>query len=142
MVSMFANNKFPENLIYKPDSAPFKAVWQRTIDAAEQYNEPGRYTALHGYEWTSLINGNNMHRVVIYRNGAAKASQMVPYTTYAPEGSPDPRDLWKWLSTYEQLTNRRPVETFWPSLTMVTSPTASCFHSRRSGMVRSSIGNT
>jgi hypothetical protein len=104
MVGMFANGKFPASLSYKPDSAPFKNVWQRTIDAAEQYNEPGRYTALHGYEWTSLILGNNMHRVVIYRDGAAKASQMVPYTTYLPEGSPDPRDLWKWLSTYEQTT--------------------------------------
>ena len=104
MVGLFANGKFPASLTYKPDSPPFKAVWQRTIDAAEQYNEPGRYTALHGYEWTSLIKGNNMHRVVIYRDGAAKASQMVPYTTYAPEGSPDPRDLWKWLSAYEQKT--------------------------------------
>ncbi len=104
MVGMFAKGEFPASLSYKPDSAPFKNVWQRTIDAAEQYNEPGRYTALHGYEWTSLITGNNMHRVVIYRDGAAKASQMVPYTTYAPEGSPDPRDLWKWLSTYEQKT--------------------------------------
>jgi hypothetical protein len=104
MVGMFAKGEFPASLSYKPDSAPFKNVWQRTIDAAEQYNEPGRYTALHGYEWTSLILGNNMHRVVIYRDGAAKASQMVPYTTYLPEGSPDPRDLWKWLSTYEQTT--------------------------------------
>jgi len=106
MVGMFANGKFPLSLSqnYRPGAAPFKDVWQRTMDAAEQYNEPGRYTALHGYEWTSLIQGNNMHRVVIYRDGAAKASQMVPYTTYAPEGSPDPRDLWKWLSTYEQKT--------------------------------------
>jgi hypothetical protein len=104
MVSLFANGEFPESLTYKPDSAPFKAVWQRTIDAAEQYNEPGRYTALHGFEWTSLIKGNNMHRVVIYRDGAARASQLAPYTTYPPEGSPDPRDLWKWLSTYEQKT--------------------------------------
>jgi hypothetical protein len=104
MVGLFAKGEFPASLSYKPDSPPFKAVWQRTIDAAEQYNEPGRYTALHGYEWTSLILGNNMHRVVIYRDGAAKASQMVPYTTYAPAGSPDPRDLWKWLSTYEQKT--------------------------------------
>ena len=104
MVGMFATGRFPASLSYKPDSKPFKAVWQRTIDAAEQYNEPGRYTALHGYEWTSLIKGNNMHRVVIYRDGAEKVSQMMPYTTYAPEGSPDPRDLWKMLSIYEQKT--------------------------------------
>ncbi len=45
-----------------------------------------------------------MHRVVLYRDGADKASQMVPYTTYAPEGSPNPRDLWKWLASYEERT--------------------------------------
>ena len=33
---------------------------------------PGRYTALHGYEWTSTDKGANRHRVVIYRDGAAR----------------------------------------------------------------------
>lgn len=104
IISLFANQKFPENLRYKPDSKPYKSVWQRTIDAAETYNDPHRFTAFIGYEWTSLIKGNNMHRVVMYRDGADKASQMVPYTTVPPEGSEDPRDLWKWLDTYEEKT--------------------------------------
>jgi Protein of unknown function (DUF3604) len=104
LISLFANGKFPENLMYTPDSAPYKSVWQRTIDAAEQYNDPGHFTAFIGYEWTSLITGNNMHRVIIYRDDAARASQMVPYTTYPPLGSPNPRDLWKWLVNYEETT--------------------------------------
>ncbi len=104
MIGLFANGKFPDNLMYWPDQAPFKDVWQRTIDAAEDYNDPGKYTAFIGYEWTSLVTGNNMHRVVIYRDGADKGSQMVPYTTYAPYGSPNPRELWKWLANYEEKT--------------------------------------
>jgi hypothetical protein len=104
MIGLFANGKFPDNLMYWPDTAPYKDVWQRTIDAAEDYNDPGKYTAFIGYEWTSLVTGNNMHRVVIYRDGADKGSQMVPYTTYAPYGSPNPRDLWKWLANYEEKT--------------------------------------
>ena len=104
IVSMFADGEFPERLTYKPDSAPFKSVWQRTVKAAEDYDNPGRFTAFIGFEWTSLIKGNNMHRVVIYRDGAARAMQMVPYTTTPPEGSPDPRHLWKWLTNYEQKT--------------------------------------
>ncbi|MFB3077121.1 MAG: DUF3604 domain-containing protein, partial [Lysobacterales bacterium] len=104
MVTLFATGKFPESLTYKPASAPYKSVWQRTIDAAESYNDPGKFTAIIGYEWTSLVQGSNMHRVVLYRDGADKASQMVPYTTYAPEGSPNPRDLWKWLAGYEERT--------------------------------------
>ncbi len=104
MIGLFANGNFPENLTYWPDSAPYKSVWQRTIDAAEEYNDPGHFTAFIGYEWTSLVTGNNMHRVVVYRDGANKGSQMVPYTTYPPYGSPNPRDLWKWLESYEEKT--------------------------------------
>ena len=105
MIGLFANGKFPDSLMYWPDTEPYKTVWQRTIDAAEQYNDPGQFSAIIGYEWTSLISGNNMHRVVIYRDGADRASQMVPYTTYPPFGSPNPRDLWKWLGSYEDTTD-------------------------------------
>ena len=104
MIGLFANGKFPESLMYWPDKPEFKSVWQRNIEAAEDYNDPGQFTAFIGYEWTSLITGNNMHRVVIYRDGGDKASQMVPYTTYAPYGSINPRDLWKWLESYEAKT--------------------------------------
>lgn len=104
IITMFATGKFPDRLMYKPESAPYKSVWQSTIDAAESFNDPGRFTAMIGYEWTSLVQGSNMHRVVLYRDGADKASQMVPYTTYPPQGSPNPRDLWKWLTSYEERT--------------------------------------
>jgi len=104
MIGLFANGKFPEDLMYWPDKEPYKDVWQRTIDAAEEYNNPGVYTAFIGYEWTSLITGNNMHRVVVYRDDEDKGRQMVPYTTYPPFGSPNPRDLWKWLESYEEKT--------------------------------------
>jgi len=104
MVTLFATGKFPDRLMYKPDTAAYKSVWQRTIDAAEDYNDPGQFTAFIGYEWTSLVLGNNMHRNVLFRDNADKASQVVPYTTYAPQGSPNPRDLWKWLAGYEEQT--------------------------------------
>jgi len=104
MIGLFANGNFPADLMYWPDTPAFKSVWQRNIKASEEYNDPGKFTAFIGYEWTSLVTGNNMHRVVIYRDGADKASQMVPYTTYPPYGSPNPRDLWKWLANYEAAT--------------------------------------
>ena len=74
------------------------------VDAAERYNEPGRFTALIGFEWTSLVAGNNLHRNVIFREGAAKAGQVVPYTTQAPVGSTDPLDLYAYLEAYEAKT--------------------------------------
>jgi hypothetical protein len=104
LVGMFAQGTFPKALLYTPDSAPYKSVWQTIVNAAEKYNDPGKFTAFIGYEWTSLIQGNNMHRVVIYRDGGDKGGQMVPYTTMEPQGSTNPRDLWKWLMAYEEKT--------------------------------------
>ncbi|MEN8159792.1 MAG: DUF3604 domain-containing protein, partial [Myxococcota bacterium] len=104
LIGLFSQGKFPEGLVYAPDSAPYKVAWQETILTAERFNEPGRFTAFIGFEWTSLVRGNNMHRVVIYRDGGDRASQMVAYTTTPPLGSTNPRDLWKWMTQYEQKT--------------------------------------
>jgi len=104
LIGLFSQGEFPPALSYKPDSPPYKAAWDKTVQAAEIYNQPGVFTAFIGYEWTSLIKGNNMHRVVVYRDGGDKGGQMVPYTTVAPQGSTNPRDLWKWLAGYEQKT--------------------------------------
>jgi len=104
LIGLFSQGKFPPELIYTPDSAPYKSAWAKTVDAAERYNDPGRFTAFIGYEWTSLVKGNNMHRVVVYRDDGDKGGQMVPFTTIEPTGSTNPRDLWKWLEEYEDKT--------------------------------------
>jgi hypothetical protein len=104
LIGLFSQGKFDPELMYTPDSKPYKNAWAKTVEAAERFNEPGRFTAFIGYEWTSLVRGNNMHRVVIYRDGGDKGGQMVPYTTVEPEGSTNPRGLWKWLENYEKTT--------------------------------------
>jgi len=107
LIGMFSQGELPEALVYSPDSAPYRSAWKATVEAAERFNDPGRFTAFIGYEWTSLVKGNNMHRVVVYRDGADKGGQMVPFTTYPPAGSTNPRDLWKWLESYEKKTRGR-----------------------------------
>jgi len=104
LITLFSQGELPDALNYDPESKPYSDAWNRTIDAAEYFNDPGTFTAFIGYEWTSLIKGNNMHRVVVYRDDADKGRQMVPYTTTAPYGSPNPRDLWKWMQGYEDKT--------------------------------------
>ena len=104
LIGLFSQQKFPPGLLYAPDSAPYKSAWADTVAAAERYNDPGKFTALIGYEWTSLVRGANMHRVVIYRDNGDKAGQMVPFTAYPPQGSENPRELWKWLANYEART--------------------------------------
>ena len=107
IIQSLTNNNMPKALASLPGTDLYRSTWEMTVAAAEKYNEPGRYTALHGYEWTSTEGGFNRHRVVIYRDGGAKASIMEPYTTLPPYGSPDERDLWKWLRTYEDKTGGR-----------------------------------
>ena len=107
IIMSLTGNSFPEALYLAPGTAAYRSTWDKTIKAAEKYNEPGRYTAFHGYEWTSTENGANRHRVVIYRDGGFKVGLMEPYTSLPPYGSPDERELWKWMQSYEDRTGGR-----------------------------------
>ena len=78
-----------------------KIIWEDVGQTADDHNQPGRFTAFIGYEWTSMIEGNNLHRVVIYRDGADRTSQVPPFTS---QESTDPRDLWRALDAYEAAT--------------------------------------
>ncbi|MCX2721738.1 DUF3604 domain-containing protein [Roseibium salinum] len=104
IIVAFSHNTFPKDLMYFPGSRPYKGAWQETIAAAEEFNDPGRFTAFIGYEWTSNTGGNNLHRNVIFRDNGDKASQVEPFTVYPPYGSDNPADLWKWMESYEQKT--------------------------------------
>jgi hypothetical protein len=104
IIVAFSHGTFPKNLMYFPGTRAYRGAWQETIAAAEQYNEPGRFTALIGYEWTSNTGGNNLHRNVIFRDNGAKASQVEPFTVYPPYGSDNPVELWKWMDAYEKKT--------------------------------------
>ncbi|MEH7834420.1 DUF3604 domain-containing protein [Rhizobium laguerreae] len=104
IIFSFGKGTLPKSMIYGPETRPYKNAWQDTIKAAEEYNDPGRFTAFIGYEWTSNTAGNNLHRNVVFRDNADKADQVVPYTTLKPLGSDNPRDLWKWMQAYEDKT--------------------------------------
>ena len=78
-----------------------RTFWNRIVQSAERYNEPGVFTALHGFEWTSGKNANNLHRVVVFRDDADKVADLVPFSNY---DSADPEDLWTWLEAYERRT--------------------------------------
>ncbi len=79
-------------------------MWNRLTEAAERNNTPGSFTALIGFEWTSMPNGNNLHRVVMLRDNKDKADQIVPISAYDAE---DPERLWDWMEAYEASTGGR-----------------------------------
>ncbi|MEP5766089.1 MAG: DUF3604 domain-containing protein [Halieaceae bacterium] len=80
------------------------SVWKEAAAAAERHNSPGLFTAFVGYEWTSMVDGNNLHRVVLFRDDDATATQLPPFSAL---DSLDPEDLWQALSKYEDLTGGR-----------------------------------
>jgi hypothetical protein len=104
IVVAFSQGKFPPALMYFPGTTAYRSAWNDTIAAAEEANDPGRFTAFIGYEWTSNTGGNNLHRNVLFRDDGARASQVEPFTVYPPKGSDNPRDLWRWMQAYEDKT--------------------------------------
>ena len=106
LITNFAQGNIPPALIanYSPGATKYKSIWEHVVDTAEDYNEPGRFTTLIGFEWTSLVAGNNLHRNVVFRDDADKVGLVVPYTTQAPVGSTDPLDLYDYLEAYEAKT--------------------------------------
>jgi hypothetical protein len=106
LITNFSQGNIDPKLLadYSPGSKGYESTWQHVVKTAEQYNDPGDFTTLIGFEWTSLVKGNNLHRNVIFRDGAEKAGLVVPMTTQAPVGSTDPLDLYKWLENYQAKT--------------------------------------
>ena len=101
VIRYFSDGRTPEILLERSFQ---QTIWDEYVDIAEEYNEPGRFTTIIGYEWTSTEDGNNLHRNVLYRDDGNAARRMVPYTT---SESFNPEDLWKWMARYEETTGGR-----------------------------------
>jgi hypothetical protein len=106
LITHFAQMKVPVELLeqYSPGSKIFNGVWEDMTETADKFNEPGRFTALIGFEWTSVPKGFNLHRNVILRDDGSRARQVIPLTTLPPLGTQDPLDLYQWLEDYESKT--------------------------------------
>jgi hypothetical protein len=80
-------------------------MWRKMTEIVEGHNDPGTFSAMIGYEWTSNYGGgNNLHRNVIYRDGKALADRVRPLTTFDTE---IPNELWDWMAEYEKETGGR-----------------------------------
>jgi hypothetical protein len=102
LVSAQANNKLPPPVKDPKVVGPImKSVWQQYTATAEKFNEPGRFTAMIGYEWTSVPGGNNLHRNIMFRDNKDKADQVMPFSAWQSE---DPEKLWVWMAKYEAKT--------------------------------------
>ncbi|MEM7080066.1 MAG: DUF3604 domain-containing protein, partial [Pseudomonadota bacterium] len=69
-------------------------AWQRARQAAEKHNQPGKFSTILGWEWSSIPGGSNLHRVVMTDADGETAGQFLPFGS---NQSPYPSDLWRWL---------------------------------------------
>jgi hypothetical protein len=83
------------------DAQMLQTAWQRIIEFNEEFNEPGLFTALIGFEWSSSPDGNNLHRNVIFRDNKDKTEQIIPISLFDTR---DPEKLWEWMAEYEEKT--------------------------------------
>ena len=86
---------------WTPTGEEQKRAWHRVIDNAERHNDPGKFTAFVGYEWSNTNGNIHLHRNVIFRDGEEQVKQTVPFSSL---DSKDPEDLWAYLAHYEKTT--------------------------------------
>ncbi len=96
--SLMSNRPLLDNAAVK------QSVWDEITRIADEHDRPGVFSALIGYEWTSMPGGDNLHRVVVYADGADKAARMTPVSAFDGDR---PEDLWAFLERYEKTTGGR-----------------------------------
>ena len=83
-----------------------KSIWSDVVATADQYNQPGIFTTFTGFEWTFTPQGDNLHRVVVFADGAEKTGTVVPFSFF---DGPTPEKLWDYLALYEERTGGRAI---------------------------------
>jgi len=77
-------------------------IWTGHSSLIERYNEPGKFTAFMGSEYTLMPGGNNLHRVVMFRDGKSRTDQVLPYDP--GQGDSPVSQLWDYMDNYEKRT--------------------------------------
>jgi hypothetical protein len=75
-----------------------REAWDAYTALADKYNDPGKFSAVIGYEWTA-IGGFNLHRNVVFRGDGKEARKTVPFSQF---DSQNPEDLWRALDAFSK----------------------------------------
>ena len=104
LITAAANDEIPEALRDPArQAAATRELWDTHLAMLDRYNRPGEFTAFAGFEWTLMPDGNNLHRVVMFRDGSVKTGQVVPF----PGLDTTPEQLWDYMEAYEANTGGR-----------------------------------
>lgn len=102
LIDRFSQRTLPAAMMDPKANAERTAdVWAEHTSIVERYNKPGKFTAFMGFEYTLTPNGDNLHRVVILRDGKDKADKVIPYTSLVGTSADM---LWDYMDGYEKST--------------------------------------
>ncbi len=101
LITAAANQTLPPSLT-DPERARegTEDIWNTQIGLLDRYNEPGVFSAIAGFEWTLMPDGNNLHRVVMFRDGSERTRQTLPIQGIDTAVE----QLWDYMAAYEQKT--------------------------------------
>lgn len=102
LIDRAARRDLPEALLDEGAQAErIGKLWRAHNKVVDNYNEPGKFSAFIGFEYTPMPQGDNLHRVVMYRDSAERADQFLPFPSF---NNQDPETLWAWMGEYEKTT--------------------------------------
>lgn len=106
-------NEFKKSLFTEISSEDTyrQSIWQRVTAEADNHNDPGKFTAFIGYEWSPCgykctylddpSEFGNLHRVVVFKDRADDVNQFMPFSYL---DSQNPEDLWNFMDSYQNKT--------------------------------------
>ena len=107
LIDARAHNNLPKAMTDNPEEQVkrTRSIWNDHINTVERYNEPGKFTAMLGFEFTLMDGGKNLHRNVIFRDGGERVRTVVPLGAWGQTASTDA--LWNYMDAYEKHTGGR-----------------------------------
>lgn len=79
----------PDSILNDPQL--MRSIWDEYLAITDKYNEPGKFTTLPGFEWSSQPNFSNLHRVVVFKS-TENLPRPVSYFDFK-----EPYKLWEWM---------------------------------------------
>lgn len=102
LIDRAAAGTLPANLVDpEQQKETTTTIWRTSNKIVEKYNDPGKFTAFIGFEYTLMPGGNNLHRVVMFRDGREKADKVLPFSSLV---GTTPDQLWDYMDAYEKST--------------------------------------